>query len=158
MFMHGSWLHIIGNMVFLWVFGNNVEDAMGRLRFLVFYLLAGIAATALQTTVTLWMGTSADAAVPNLGASGAVSGVLGAYLVLLPGASVLTLVFYFLMEVPAALFLGFWFIFQLWEGGFSLVNPQAGGGVAFFAHIGGFVFGAATVRLFIKRPPLQPVY
>jgi membrane associated rhomboid family serine protease len=158
MFMHGSWLHIIGNMIFLWVFGNNVEDAMGRLRFLAFYLLAGIAATALQTTVTLWMGTAEDAAVPNLGASGAVSGVLGAYLVLLPHASVLTLVFYFLIEVPAALFLGFWFLFQLWEGGFSLLMPQEGGGVAFFAHIGGFVFGAATVRLWIKRPPLQPAY
>ena len=158
MFMHGSWLHIIGNMLFLWIFGNNVEDAMGRLRFLAFYLLAGIAATALQTTVTLWMGTTDAAAVPNLGASGAVSGVLGAYLVLLPNASVLTLVFYFLMEVPAALFLGFWFLFQLWEGGFSLLEPQAGGGVAFFAHIGGFAFGAATVRLWIKRPPLQPAY
>jgi membrane associated rhomboid family serine protease len=158
MFMHGSWLHIIGNMIFLWVFGNNVEDAMGRLRFLAFYLLAGIAATALQTTVTLWMGTAEDAAVPNLGASGAVSGVLGAYLVLLPHATVLTLVFYFLLEVPAALFLGFWFLFQLWEGGFSLLMPQEGGGVAFFAHIGGFVFGAATVRLWIKRPPLQPAY
>jgi membrane associated rhomboid family serine protease len=158
MFMHGSWLHIIGNMIFLWVFGNNVEDAMGRIRFLLFYLLAGIAATALQTVVTLWMGTSADAAVPNLGASGAVSGVLGAYLVLLPNASVLTLVFYLLLEVPAGLFLGFWFLFQLWEGGFSLVNPQESGGVAFFAHIGGFVFGAATVRLWIKRPPLQPAY
>jgi membrane associated rhomboid family serine protease len=158
MFMHGSWLHLIGNMVFLWVFGNNVEDAMGRIRFLLFYLLAGIAATALQTVVTLWMGTSADAAVPNLGASGAVSGVLGAYLVLLPNASVLTLVFFFLLEVPAGLFLGFWFLFQLWEGGFSLVNPQESGGVAFFAHIGGFVFGAATVRLWIKRPPLQPAY
>ena len=158
MFMHGSWLHIIGNMIFLWVFGNNVEDAMGRIRFLLFYLLAGIAATALQTTVTLWMGTAQDAAVPNLGASGAVSGVLGAYLVLLPNASVLTLVFFFLLELPAGLFLGFWFLFQLWEGGFSLVNPQESGGVAFFAHIGGFVFGAATVRLWIKRPPLQPAY
>ena len=158
MFMHGSWLHLIGNMLFLWIFGNNVEDSMGKLRFLVFYLLAGYAATALQTFVTLAAGTSEDAAIPNLGASGAVSGVLGAYLVLLPHASVLTLVFYFLLEVPAFLFLGFWFIFQLWEGGFSLVEPQEGGGVAFFAHIGGFVFGALTVRLFIKRPPLQPAY
>jgi membrane associated rhomboid family serine protease len=158
MFMHGSWLHIIGNMIFLWVFGNNVEDAMGRIRFLAFYLLAGIAATALQTTVTLWMGTPEDAAIPNVGASGAVSGVLGAYLVLLPTASVLTLVFFFLLEVPAVLFLGFWFLFQLWEGGFSLAEPQAGGGVAFFAHIGGFVFGALTVRFWVKRPPLQPAY
>ena len=158
MFMHGSWLHIIGNMLFLWIFGNNVEDAMGPLRFLGFYLLAGIAATAAQTVVTLWAGTNADAAVPNLGASGAVSGVLGAYLVILPTASVLTLLLYFLVEVPAFLFLGFWFGFQLWEGGFSIVNPQAGGGVAFFAHIGGFVFGVLTVRLFMVRPPLRPRY
>jgi membrane associated rhomboid family serine protease len=158
MFMHGSWLHIIGNMLFLWIFGNNVEDAMGKVRFLVFYLLSGIAATALQTVVTLYAGTNTDAAVPNLGASGAVSGVLGGYLVLLPTASVLTLVLYFLVEVPAFLFLGVWFGFQLWEGGFSLLEPQAGGGVAFFAHIGGFVFGAATVRIFTTRPPLQPAY
>ena len=158
MFMHGSWLHIIGNMLFLWIFGNNVEDAMGPVRFLAFYLLAGIAATATQTVVTLWAGTNADAAVPNIGASGAVSGVLGAYLVLLPTASVLTLLLYFVVEVPAFLFLGFWFGFQLWEGGFSLVQPQAGGGVAFFAHIGGFVFGVLTVRLFMVRPPLRPLY
>ena len=139
-------------------FGNNVEDALGKLRFLVFYLLSGYAATALQTFVTVAVGTPVDEAIPNLGASGAVSGVLGAYLVLLPTASVLTLVFFFLIEVPAFLFLGFWFLFQLWEGGFSLAMPQAGGGVAFFAHIGGFVFGALTVRLFMKRPPLQPAY
>jgi membrane associated rhomboid family serine protease len=158
MFMHGSWLHIIGNMLFLWIFGNNVEDAMGRVRFLVFYLLSGLTAIAAQTTVTLAVGTNIDAAVPTLGASGAVSGVLGAYLVLLPFARVLTLVFVLLLEVPAFLFLGFWFGFQLWEGGFSIVQPQAGGGVAFFAHIGGFVFGALTVRLFMVRPPLQPRY
>jgi membrane associated rhomboid family serine protease len=158
MFMHGSWLHIIGNMLFLWIFGNNVEDAMGKLRFLVFYLLAGLAATALQTAVTLAAGSDMAAAVPNLGASGAVSGVLGAYLVLLPTARVLTILFYFIVEVRAYLFLGFWFLFQLWQGGFSLVQPDAGGGVAFFAHIGGFVFGAATVRLFMRRPPLRPAY
>ncbi len=98
------------------------------------------------------------AAVPNVGASGAVSGVLGAYLVVLPNAKVLTLIFYFLLEVPAFLFLGAWFLFQLWEGGFSLTQPEVGGGVAFFAHVGGFVFGAATVRIFMKRPPLQPAY
>ena len=158
MFMHGGWLHIIGNMLFLWIFGNNVEDALGKVRFLAFYLLAGIAATALQTVVTLAAGTDMAAAVPNLGASGAVSGVLGAYLVVLPNAKVLTLVFYFLLEVPAFLFLGAWFLFQLWEGGFSLTQPEVGGGVAFFAHVGGFVFGAATVRIFMKRPPLQPAY
>jgi membrane associated rhomboid family serine protease len=158
MFMHGSWLHILGNMLFLWVFGNNVEDSMGKVRFLVFYLLSGYAATALQTVVTLTAGSPVDGAVPNLGASGAVSGVLGAYLLLLPNATVLALLFFFLVPVPAFLFLGFWFLFQLWEGGFSLVQPEAGGGVAFFAHIGGFVFGLATVRLFMKRPPLRPSY
>jgi rhomboid family protein len=156
MFMHGSWLHILGNMLFLWVFGNNVEDSLGKGRFLVFYLLSGYAATALQTIVTLSAGSPLDGAVPNLGASGAVSGVLGAYLLLLPNATVLALVFFFLLPVPAFLFLGFWFLFQLWEGGFSLVQPEAGGGVAFFAHIGGFVFGMLTVRLFMKRPPLRP--
>jgi len=158
MFMHGSWLHLIGNMLFLWIFGNNVEDALGKVRFLAFYLLAGIAATGLQTVVTLAAGTDMAAAVPNVGASGAVSGVLGAYLVVLPNAKVLTLVFFFLLEVPAFLFLGAWFLFQLWEGGFSLTQPEVGGGVAFFAHVGGFVFGAATVRIFMKRPPLQPAY
>jgi membrane associated rhomboid family serine protease len=158
MFMHGSWLHIIGNMLFLWIFGNNVEDAMGKIRFLIFYLLSGLAATGLQTVVTLAAGSNLDAAVPNIGASGAVSGVLGAYLLLLPNAKVLTIVFYFFIEVPAFMFLGLWFLFQLWEGGFSLIQPAAGGGVAFFAHIGGFVFGALTVRLFMKRPPLQPAY
>jgi membrane associated rhomboid family serine protease len=154
MFMHGDWLHIGGNMLFLWIFGNNVEDAMGHVRFLVFYLLAGFAATALQTFVTLGYGSEAEAAIPNLGASGAVSGVLGGYLLLLPRASVLIVIFLGLIlirEVPAALFLGFWFLFQLWLGGFSLVEPQSGGGVAFFAHIGGFVFGMVTVFLFANR-------
>jgi membrane associated rhomboid family serine protease len=158
MFMHGSWLHIGGNMLFLWIFGNNVEDAMGKVRFLAFYLLSGYAATALQTVVTLTAGTAMDGAVPNLGASGAISGVLAAYLVLLPTARVLTILFYFIVEVPAFLFLGFWFVFQLWEGGFSILHPEAGGGVAFFAHIGGFVFGLATVHLFSVRRPLRPAY
>jgi membrane associated rhomboid family serine protease len=158
MFMHGSWFHIGGNMLFLWIFGNNVEDAMGKVRYLVFYLLSGYTATALQTVVTLSAGTAMDGAVPNLGASGAISGVLAAYLLLLPTARVLTILFYFLIEVPAFLFLGFWFVFQLWEGGFSILHPEAGGGVAFFAHIGGFVFGLATVHLFTVRPPLRPAY
>jgi len=158
MFMHGSWLHIGGNMLFLWIFGNNVEDAMGKVRFLVFYLVSGLAATGLQTIVTLTAGTALDGAVPNLGASGAISGVLAAYLVLLPTARVLTILFYFIVEVPAFLFLGFWFLFQLWEGGFAVLHPEAGGGVAFFAHIGGFVFGLVTVRLFTVRPPLRPAY
>ncbi len=162
MFMHGSWIHIIGNMLFLWIFGNNVEDAMGRVRFLVFYLAAGIAATAAQTFVTLQFATAQDASIPNIGASGAVAGVLGAYLVLLPRASVLTAIilgfFFFLREIPAVFFLGIWFLFQAIEGGLELTHPSAGGGVAFFAHIGGFVFGALTIHLVKQRRPLRPHY
>lgn len=158
MFMHGGWDHIIGNMLFLWIFGNNVEDAMGKVGFLAFYLLGGFAATALQTWVTFQFGSAGDTAIPNLGASGAISAVLGAYFLLLPTASVLTLVFYFFVEVPALLFLGVWILFQLWQGGFSVVHPEAGGGVAFFAHIGGFLFGLLTVFLFARRRPLRPSY
>jgi membrane associated rhomboid family serine protease len=159
MFMHGSWLHLIGNMLFLWIFGNNVEDTMGKVRFVLFYFGAGFTATALQTIVTLSTTSGVETAIPNLGASGAVSGVLGAYLVLLPTAQVLTLLFYFVIPVPAFLFLGFWFVFQLFSGGVSLASPEAGGGVAFFAHVGGFVFGLATVRLFAAgNRPLSPSY
>jgi membrane associated rhomboid family serine protease len=96
--------------------------------------------------------------IPNLGASGAISAVLGAYLLLLPTASVLTIVFYFFVEVPAVLFLGFWILFQLWQGGYAIVHPEAGGGVAFFAHVGGFAFGALTVHLFKVRAPLRPTF
>jgi membrane associated rhomboid family serine protease len=158
MFMHGSWLHLGGNMLFLWIFGNNIEDAMGRVRFLVFYLLGGFAATTLQTWVTFNWGQPGDTMIPNLGASGAISAVLGAYLVLLPAASVLTIVFYFLVEIPALLFLGIWFLFQLWEGGYAVTHPESGGGVAFFAHVGGFLFGVLTVRAFKTRDPLPPRY
>jgi membrane associated rhomboid family serine protease len=161
MFMHGDWLHIIGNMVFLWIFGNNVEDSLGKVRYVLFYLLGGFAATALQTFITLGYGTQAESEIPNLGASGAVSAVLGAYLLILPRARVVTLIFLFFIlirEFPAWLFLGFWFVFQLFAGGMSLISPEEGGGVAFFAHIGGFVFGMATVYLFRKRRPLRPAY
>ncbi len=161
MFMHGGWFHLFGNMLFLWIFGNNVEDAMGRIRYLVFYLLGGYAATALQTVITLSFGSPVEAEIPNLGASGAVSAVLGAYFVLLPNAMVVTAIFViiiFIREFPARLFLGFWFLLQLWMGGFALFYPQAGGGVAFFAHIGGFAFGILAVRFFRKRQPVQPAY
>ncbi len=158
MFMHGSWIHIVGNMLFLWIFGNNVEDAMGRIRFLLFYVASGFAATALQTWITLRFGTPEDAFVPTVGASGAIAGVLGAYFVLHPHARVLTLLFFFVpVEIPAVYFLGFWFLFQLWQGGFDLLSPGGGvgeGGVEFFAHVGGFVFGFLAVRFFTAgRPP-----
>jgi membrane associated rhomboid family serine protease len=161
MFLHGDILHLAGNMLFLWIFGNNVEDALGRIRYLVFYLLGGFAATALQTFITLGFGTAGDAEIPNLGASGAISAVLGAYFVLLPNARVVTIIFlliFFIRDLPAWIFLGIWILLQLWSGGFSLMHPEGGGGVAFFAHIGGFAFGALTVKFFVKRRPLQPAY
>jgi membrane associated rhomboid family serine protease len=158
MFMHGGWEHLLGNMLFLYIFGNNVEDVLGHARYLVFYLAGGFAATALQTIVTLSTGSDADAAIPNLGASGAVSAVLGAYLLLLPRARVLTVIFFILREIPAIAFLGFWFVFQLYSGGVSLQHPEAGGGVAFFAHVGGFVFGFLLIKLVQVRPPLRPSY
>jgi rhomboid family protein len=159
MFMHAGWLHVGGNMLFLWIFGNNVEDALGRVRFLLWYLACGLAATALQTYVTLHWTGAAGASVPNIGASGAIAGVMGAYFLLLPSARVLTAVFLFFVffvEVPALVFLGLWFVFQLWEGGFGLTHPQNGAGVAFFAHVGGFLFGLLTVRLVARRQPLRP--
>jgi membrane associated rhomboid family serine protease len=158
MFLHGSWAHLLGNMLFLWIFGNNVEDALGKARFLVLYLVGGIAATALQTFITLSYASELDATIPNVGASGAISAVLGAYLVLLPRAKVLTLIVFVLRELPAGFFLLVWFGFQLLDGGASLAQPEQGGGVAFFAHIGGFVFGALAVKPLQQRQPLAPTY
>jgi membrane associated rhomboid family serine protease len=161
MFMHGSWEHILGNMLFLWIFGNNVEDALGKVRFLLWYLAGGLAAIALQTFVTLAFGSAKAAQIPNVGASGAIAAVLGAYLVLLPGSRVLTFVVpFFFFEIPALFFLGLWFLFQLVIGSQSLVQPEQGGGIAFFAHIGGFLFGVLLVRAFTAgRPkPLRPAY
>ena len=158
MFLHGSWAHLLGNMLFLWIFGNNVEDALGRIRFLVFYLLGGVAATAAQTLVTLGYASELEGTIPHVGASGAISAVLGGYLVLLPHAKVLTLIFFVLREIPALVFLLIWFGFQLWDGSASLSHPEEGGGVAFFAHIGGFVFGALAVKLLQQRRPLAPTH
>jgi membrane associated rhomboid family serine protease len=159
MFMHASWEHILGNMLFLWIFGNNVEDALGKVRFLLWYLAAGLAATALQTFITLGFGSATDASIPNIGASGAIAGVLGAYFVLLPRARVLTLIFFGIIlfrEIQAIWFLGIWIGLQLWSGGLSIIHPEAGGGTAFFAHIGGFIFGIATVLLVARRRPQAP--
>jgi membrane associated rhomboid family serine protease len=159
MFAHGSWDHILFNMLFLWIFGNNVEDALGPFRFLVFYLLCGFAADALQSWATLHFGTAEDATMPYVGASGAIAGVLGAYFVLHPRAKVLTWVFpVFFFELPAWVFLGFWFLFQAWDSGWSVTHPQESGNIAYFAHIGGFVFGMLAVKVLMTgRPPqLQP--
>jgi membrane associated rhomboid family serine protease len=151
MFMHGSLLHIGGNMLFLWIFGNNVEDSMGRLKFILFYLLGGIAATAVQYF------QDTNAVVPNLGASGAIAAVLGGYALLFPRARVVTLIFIIffitLIEVPALLVLGVWFLLQLVDAG---SQPAGGGGVAVWAHVGGFVFGLIAIKLFASR--YDPTY
>jgi membrane associated rhomboid family serine protease len=160
-FMHGSWAHLLGNMLFLWIFGNNVEDTLGRVRFAVFYLLGGLAATATQTVVTLQYGTPEEATIPNVGASGAIAAVLGAYILLHPGGTVLTWIApIFFVPIPALIYLGLWFVFQLVEGGYAFTHPSEGGGVAYFAHIGGFVFGFLTVKLFRagRTQRLRPTY
>jgi len=142
MFLHGSWDHILGNMLFLAIFGKNVEDAFGSIRYLVFYFAGGFVAMLTQTAMTLLFGTAQDARVPNLGASGAIAAVLGAYFLLYPNSRVLTLVLWFPIRIPAYVFLGFWFLYQLVEANFGLFAAKAnGGGVAFFAHVGGFIFG-----------------
>jgi membrane associated rhomboid family serine protease len=148
--MHGGLLHLGGNMLFLWIFGNNVEDAMGSVKFLLFYLLAGVAALALQVVI------DPSSQVPTLGASGAIAGVLGGYILLFPRARVVTVIFivffFTILELPALLVLGIWFLQQALFGYFDLAQPSGhGGGVAYFAHIGGFVFGLAAVRLFSSR-------
>jgi membrane associated rhomboid family serine protease len=157
LFLHGGWLHILGNMLFLWIFGNNVEDRLGRIPFLVFYLLGGIAAGLSQ----VWIAPHSD--VPLVGASGAIAAALGVYFVLWPGARITSLVFlgffYQLAEVPALLVLGYWFVLQLLSGVTSLGAATAGSGVAFFAHIGGFVVGMAVglvVRLLGAGRPAAP--
>jgi len=150
MFMHGSLLHIGGNMLFLWIFGNNVEDSMGPVKFLAFYLIGGLAADAGQILV------DTGSTVPTLGASGAVAAVLGGYLLLFPRARVVTVVFiiffFTILELPAILFLGIWILQQALFAYFDLVQPMGGGGgVAYFAHIGGFVLGLAAVRAFASE-------
>jgi membrane associated rhomboid family serine protease len=152
MFLHANLIHIGGNMLFLWVFGNNVEDRMGRFRFLLFYLLAGIAAAYTQTLL------GGPDRIPLVGASGAIAGTLGAYIVMFPHARVLTAVFFFfitLVELPALIVLGLWFALQFLSGVGSL-GSDVSGGVAFFAHIGGFVFGALVALLFYRRQRIRP--
>jgi len=145
MFLHGGWLHIGGNLLYLWIFGNNIEDRLGPIRFVIFYLLTGAAASALQIVIDPASRT------PMIGASGAIAGVLGGYIVLYPRARVITLVliFFFIqvVSIPAVVLLGWWFLIQLFNGVLSL-GEYASGGVAFFAHIGGFVTGVILIRLF----------
>jgi membrane associated rhomboid family serine protease len=144
MFMHGSWSHIIGNMIFLWAFAPEIEDAMGRGRYLVFYLVGGLVAMLAQ------VAANPHSTVPNLGASGAIAAVMGAFVVTYPRDQIRTLLFIFVFArirfIPAALLIGLWFISQLFHAG-AVAQVQTGG-VAYLAHIGGFIFGAATARLF----------
>lgn len=146
MFVHGGWMHMIGNMLFLWIFGNNVEDSMGHARYLVFYLLCGVAAVLAQAL------PAPGSEIPMIGASGAIAGVLGAYLLLHPKANVVVLlvivIFVRLINVPAVVVLGLWFVAQLW-GGLGATGGE--GGVAFLAHVGGFVAGVALIGLFKER-------
>jgi membrane associated rhomboid family serine protease len=152
MFLHGGWLHLIGNMLYLWIFGNNIEDSMGHVRFVVFYLACGVAAALAQSFA------APDSTVPMVGASGAIAGVLGAYLLLFPRAHVLVLVplgfFSQLLRIPALIVLGLWFVLQFVSGA---ATPTAGGGVAYWAHIGGFVAGLILIVPFRDRsvPLLQ---
>ena len=149
MFLHGGWAHLLGNMLFLWIFGNNVEDRLGRPRFLLFYLLGGVAAAALQ------LAGDPSSAVPNIGASGASAAVLGGYLLLYPKAFVITYIPpFFFLPLPAVLFLVGWFAFQVIDASAMQVGA-AGGSVAYLAHVGGFLFGLLTVRLW-ARPPAPP--
>ena len=158
MFLHGGWLHIGGNMLYLWIFGNNVEDKIGRLKYLVFYFISGLAAAALQTA------TSPNSVVPSLGASGAIAGVLGAYIVMFPRRRVLSIVpivfFFSLIALPAVVVLGFWFVLQFFSGATTLAQHVTGG-VAYFAHVGGFVTGVLAALLFFpkewRRPRPEPL-
>lgn len=150
MFLHGGWLHFLGNMWFLKIFGSKVEDRMGHGRFLVFYLIAGVLAS------MSYIYFSPRSSMPVIGASGAIAGVMGAYYVLFPRARILTLIPIFIIpwfvELPAIFFLGWWFLIQLFSGTVAQVLPAAGGEVAWWAHIGGFIFGIVLVPFFRKNP------
>jgi len=151
MFLHGGWMHLIGNMWYLWIFGDNIEDRLGKPRFVAFYLIGGIvSATAHYLTAT-------GSRVPTVGASGAIAAVLGAYAVTFPRARVVTLVpffpFFQIMALPALVVLGLWFVIQFFSGALSLAWSQGGGGIAWWAHIGGFVFGAVLMKILSPNRP-----
>jgi len=152
MFLHGGWMHVLGNMWFLWIFGDNIEDILGHWKFLVFYLLCGVAAAMTQTYLSL------DSRVPMVGASGAIAGVMGAYLVKFPRSRIYTLIFYIFIttvDVPAWVMLVYWFAIQFISGVGSLAAPTAQGGTAFFAHVGGFVAGIGLIYLLGASEPYR---
>ncbi len=138
LFLHGSFLHLFGNMLYLWIFGNNIEDFLGSFRYILFYFLSGLGASLVHIIF------HPSSMIPMIGASGAIAGVLGAYFLLYPGARVLTLVFFWILPVPAFFILGLWFVAQV-------MNIGIGGGVAWFAHVGGFLIGVALIRIYLKR-------
>ena len=146
MFLHGGWMHVLGNMLYLYIFGDNVEDTLGHGRYLLFYLACGVASFAVQ------IAFQPDSAVPNVGASGAIAGVLGAYFFLFPRARVVTLlplfIFFTVIEIPAVVFLGLWFLLQFLSGTVSLGREASTGGVAWWAHVGGFIAGIVLLKLF----------
>ena len=147
MFMHGGWMHLLGNMLFLWIFGDNLEHVMGRVRYLIFYLATGLAASLAHVVSTFAFGDNPY--IPSLGASGAISGVLGGYLVLFPRRQVRVIMLRMLTSVPAIVAIGLWFVLQLVQAfGVIAAGPQSGGGVAFMAHVGGFVAGLILVKFF----------
>jgi membrane associated rhomboid family serine protease len=149
MFLHGGWLHILGNMWFLYLFGSTVEDRMGHIRFLIFYLLSGIAASAAYFMIDI------HSTIPAFGASGAIAGVMGAYIVMFPTARIITLFFIlflpFFIEISAFFYIGFWFILQLFSGTLSFASHHSGGGIAWWAHIGGFITGILLLPFFRKK-------
>jgi membrane associated rhomboid family serine protease len=148
MFMHGGWMHLLGNMLFLWIFGDNLENRMGRFRYLIFYLLTGLVASLAHVISTFTFGDNPY--IPSLGASGAISGVLGGYLLLFPKRQVKVILMRMLTTVPAIVAIGLWFVLQLVQAfGVIAAGPQSGGGVAFMAHVGGFVAGLILVKLFV---------
>ncbi len=146
MFMHGGWLHLGGNMLYLWIFGDNVEDAMGRGRYLLFYLLCGVAASLAHIAL------NANSQIPSLGASGAISGVLAAYLIMFPGRNVRVLLLRGITLMPAWIVIGFWIVLQFVNGIGQLAQTEETGGVAYAAHVGGFVAGFVLVWVFRRRP------
>jgi membrane associated rhomboid family serine protease len=153
MFLHGGWMHVLGNMWFLYIFGDNVEDYLGHFKYLVFYLLSGLFAMGLQTAIYIHSN------VPTVGASGAIAGVLGAYFILYPRARMLTWFFVFVLYLPAWIVLGEWFVLQFFNGAATLSLAQAGhdmGGVAFWAHVGGFLAGMAMIKIFPERSQRYP--
>ncbi len=153
-FLHGGWMHLIGNMLFLWIYGNNIEDYFGPVRFIIFYLISGFAATGLYTLF------NPSSQIPLVGASGAIAGVMGAYMVLHPRANITVLIWFFIItfvNIPAKIMLAIWFGIQAFQSFLGIVGPSTGGGVAWLAHVGGFVFGYLLLRVLLRirgrRPP-----